>query len=139
MKEWQVTGNFVKHFSQYCGVSKNNSSGGASMGLIYNYRYDVSTDRTIVTTGLYTNAPSVGDTIYLHPFDWESQGTSIDGSSYKIDGTTDSTFEIRRDFTQFLGYFASSVGVSIKAREISATADNILVDTIQGKTVKIRN
>lgn len=142
MKEWQVTGNFVKHFSVYCGLSKNNSSGGTSMGLIYNYRYDVSTNRTIVTTGLYTNSPSVGDTIYLHPFDWEAQGTTVEGNSYKLDGTTDNTMEMRRDFTQNLGYFTSSIGVSVKAKKITASGthiDNIVIDAIQGKTVKIRN
>ena len=142
MKEWQVTGNFVKHFSLYCGLSKNNSSGGTSMGLIYNYRYDVSTNRTIVTTGLYTNSPSVGDTIYLHPFDWEAQGTTVEGNSYKLDGTTDNTMEMRRDFTQNLGYFTSSISVSVKAKKITASGthvDNIHIDTIQGKTVKIRN
>ena len=142
MKEWQVTGNFVKHFSLYCGLSKNNSSGGTSMGLIYNYRYDVSTNRTIVTTGLYTNSPSVGDTVYLHPFDWEAQGTTVEGNSYKLDGTTDNTMEMRRDFTQNLGYFTSSISVSVKAKKITASGthvDNIHIDTIQGKTVKIRN
>ena len=142
MKEWQVTGNFVKHFSVYCGLSKNNSSGGTSMGLIYNYRYDVSTNRTIVTTGLYTNSPSVGDTIYLHPFDWEAQGTTVEGNSYKLDGTTDFTMEMRRDFTQNLGYFTSSISVSVKAKKINASGthiDNIVIDAIQGKTVKIRN
>ena len=142
MKTWAVTGDFTKHLSPYCGVSKNNSSGGASMGLIYNYRYDASSNYTYVTTGLYTNAPSNGDTIYLHPFDWESQGTSLEGRIYMLDGTTDSTVAMRRDFTQSLGYFTSSVGVSVKARKVSSSGtstDNIQIDAIQGKTVKIRN
>ena len=141
-KTWAVTGDFTKHLSPYCGVSKNNSSGGASMGLIYNYRYDASSNYTYVTTSLYTNAPSNGDTIYLHPFDWESQGTTIDGNVYKIDGTTDFTMAMRRDFTQNLGYFSSSVGVSVKAKKNTSSGthtDNIHIDAIQGKTVKIRN
>ncbi len=141
-KTWAVTGDFTKHLSPYCGVSKNNASGGASMGLIYNYRYDASSNYTYVTTGLYTNAPSNGDTIYLHPFDWEAQGTTIDGNVYKIDGTTDFTMAMRRDFTQNLGYFSSSVGVSVKAKKNTSSGthtDNIHIDAIQGKTVKISN
>lgn len=142
MKTWTVTGDFTKHLSPYCGLSKNNTTGGASLGLIYDYRYDASTNLTYVTTGLYTNAPTNGDIIYLHPFDWESQGTTIEGRLYMLDGTTDSTFSIRRDFTQSLGYFTSAVGVSVKARKLSSSGtslDNIHMDAIQGKTVKIRN
>ena len=142
MRTWAVTGDFTKHLSRYCGLSKNNSSGSTSMGLIYTYRYDASSNYTYVTTGLYTNAPSNGDTIYLHPFDWESQGTSIEGNIYKLDGTTDSTMAMRRDFTQCLGYFTSIVGVSVKAKKNNSSGthiDNIHIDAIQGKTVKIRN
>jgi hypothetical protein len=49
---------------------------------------------------------------------------------------------MRRDFEQSLGYFTSAVPVSIKARKLSSSGtsrDNIIVDAIQGKTVKIRN
>ena len=113
------------------------------MGVIYNYRYSASQNVTFISTGTYNNVPSVGDHVYLHPFDWEASNTVINGALlYKLDGTTDSTVEMRRDFKQSLGYFTSAVPVSINARKLTSSGthlDNVIVDAIQGKTVKIRN
>jgi hypothetical protein len=137
-KEWTLTGDVTKHLSQYSGLSKNNSSGGASMGGMFKYRYSPFSDKTIISTSTFMNPPSVGDTIYLHPFDWEAENTAIDGQVFTMDGTTDSTLTVRRDFKQSLGYFTSSVNVNVKAREVS-TADNIAIDAMRGSIVQIGN
>ena len=137
-KEWTLTGDVTKHLSQYSGLSKNNSSGGASMGGMFKYRYSPFSDKTIISTSTFMNPPSVGDTIYLHPFDWEAENTAIDGQVFTMDGTTDSTLTVRRDFKQSLGYFTSSVNVNVKAREVS-TADNIAIDAMRGSIIQIGN
>ena len=42
--------------------------------------YNPTTDQTTFNAGVYNaTIPSVGDSIYVHPFDWESSGTEIYG------------------------------------------------------------
>ena len=133
----EFSGDFTKHFSNYAGLAKN-SDGSSSIGTVYRYGYDGANNRTLVQMSTQSQPPSVGSPLYLHPFDWESSGTSVISPVYQLDFTTDSTVLTRRDYNEHLGYFASSVAVETQMRE-STTSENVVINEFRGKLTRVGN
>ena len=129
IRGFSVVGDWTEYFSPYIGISKN-SDGSSPMSHPYKWVYNPYQNSTTVWVSLYTNAPSSGDTIYLHPFDWESSGTVINGETLTLDGSSDTNVNNRRDFKIYLGRFDSRVSYKFLARENSST-DVVTLDTLR--------
>ena len=132
--QFVLSGDLTKHFSPYCGMSVN-SDGSSAFGFnTYDgWSYDPFYNRTTVECYLYqANKPTTGDTVYLHPFDWETSGTVLNGDTYPIEaynalGTTN-----QNQFHQiYLGYYKDNKNFQIKAREVT-TQENIQISRISG-------
>ncbi len=134
IRGFSVIGDWTEYFSPYIGISKN-SDGSSPMSHPYKWHYNPYANVTTVWVSLYTNAPATGDTIYLHPFDWESSGTVINGETLTLDGSSDIGVNNRRDFKIYLGRFDSRVGYQFKARENSST-DVVTLDTLRMSTTE---
>ena len=135
IQEFYVTGDWTSYMSPYAGLSKT-SNGSSSLGLIYKWVYNPHSNRTTFWVSLYTNPPGTGSTIYLHPFDWESSGTEINGQIVSLDNTSIYLEQGRRDFKFYLGRFTSRVGFEFKAREMNS-ADNVTITNIRMSVTEV--
>jgi hypothetical protein len=80
-----IAGDVTHWFSDYSGVGAN-SNGATPFTAVVNAVYNPTTDQTTFNAGVYNaTIPSVGDSIYVHPFDWESAGTEIYGQIKQFD------------------------------------------------------
>jgi hypothetical protein len=136
---FKVAGDFTKHFSPYCGMSTN--SDGSNSFAFVNYEgwsYDPVNDETMVRYNPFqSNTPSTGDTVYLHPFDWETQGTEINGEEYPIDAYNQLGTVHQNQFHQiYLGYYKPERTFKIKAKELS-TGENIFITKVAGSYSQI--
>lgn len=134
IRAFSVSGDWTEYFSPYVGLSKN-SNGSSPMSSPYKWVYNPYANTTTVWVNLYTNAPATGDTIYLHPFDWESSGTVINGETLTLDGSSDTGVNNRRDFKIYLGRFDTRVAYKFLARENSST-DVVTLDTLRMSTTE---
>ena len=134
IRTFAVSGDITKHLSPYCGMSTT-STGANAFGLDNNHSwyYDSVSNKTIMTTYNYqSNLPSNGDTLYLHPFDWESSGTQLTGDFYPVDAYNASgTVNIRRDHKLYLGYHKNAPQLSVYARE-TTSSENIAITALGG-------
>ena len=134
IRTFAVSGDITKHLSPYCGMSTT-STGANAFGFDNNHSwyYDSIGGKTIMTTYNYqSNTPSNGDTLYLHPFDWESSGTQLTGDFYPADAYNASgTVNIRRDYKVYLGYHKNSPQVSAYARE-TTSSESIVISAVGG-------
>ena len=134
IRTFAVSGDITKHLSPYCGMSTT-STGANAFGLDNNHSwyYDSVSNKTIMTTYNYqSNLPSDGDTLYLHPFDWESSGTQLTGDFYPVDAYNASgTVNIRRDHKLYLGYHKNAPQLSVYARE-TTSSENIAITALGG-------
>lgn len=132
--QFVLSGDLTKHFSPYCGMSVN-SDGSSAFGFNNNdgWFYDPTTDRTTVDCYAYqANKPTTGDTVYLHPFDWETSGTVLNGDTYPIEAYNASGTTNQNQFHQiYLGYYKDDKSFQIKAREVT-TSENIQLSRISG-------
>ena len=135
-----VSGDVTKHLSPYCGMSVN-SDGSSAFGFnnSQSWYYLSSSDTTYITMYAYqANKPTQGDTVYLHPFDWETSGTEILGTEYQFDSVVYNASLMFREYQNvYLGYFKSNLSVQVKAKEVAQAqgedGTNILVRSIEGK------
>lgn len=134
IREFSISGDWSEYFSPYIGISKN-SDGSSPMSHPYKWVYNPYANSTKVWVSLYTNAPANGDTIYLHPFDWESSGTVINGETLRLDGSSDTGVDNRRDFKIYLGRFDSRVSYKFLAKENTST-DVVTLDTLRMSTTE---
>ena len=134
IRTFAVSGDITKHLSPYCGMSTT-STGANAFGLDNNHSwyYDSVSNKTIMTTYNYqTNLPSNGDTLYLHPFDWESSGTQLTGDFYPADAYNASgNVNIRRDHKLYLGYHKTAPQLSVYAKE-TTSSENIAITAVGG-------
>jgi len=133
-KSFNVDGDVTKHLSPYCGMSTTSTGANAfSFDNNHSWFYDIITDKTVITTyGYQSNLPSDGDTLYLHPFDWESTGTYIIGDFYPADAYNASgTVNIRRDYKIYLGYFKNRPVLEVFAKE-TTSVENIAINSVGG-------
>lgn len=132
--QFTVAGDFTKHFSPYCGLSKNsNGSNAINFSNQQGWEYDPVTDRTTVYVYPYqSNVPTVGNTAYLHPFDWETSGTEINGDEYPIEAYNASGVVHQNQFHNiYLGYYKPSKTFKIKAKE-STSSENVQIGRVAG-------
>jgi hypothetical protein len=80
-----IAGDVTHWFSDYSGAGAN-SNGATPFTGVVSAVYNPTTDQTTFNAGVYNaTIPSVGDSIYVHPFDWESAGTEIYGQIKQFD------------------------------------------------------
>ena len=135
-----LSGDVTKHLSPYCGMSVN-SDGSSAFGFNNNqgWYYYSSNNTTYITMYAYQgNKPTQGDTVYLHPFDWESFGTEILGTEYQFDRVVYNASLMFREYQNvYLGYFKSNLTVQVKAKEVTQAqgedGTTISVRSIEGK------
>ena len=135
-----ISGDVTKHLSPYCGMSINaNGSSAFGFNNSQGWYYLSSSDTTHITMYAYqSNKPTQGDTVYLHPFDWESSGTEILGTEYQFDSVVYNASLMFREYQNvYLGYFKSNLSVQVKAKEVTQVqgedGTNISVRSIEGK------
>ena len=129
-----VVGDWTEYFSRYVGISKN-SNGSNAMGFPYKWVYSPNANTTTVWVSGFGNPPSNGDTIYLHPFDWESVGTLINGEQLPLDNSSSSGVGNRRDFKLYLGRFYQRTNYRFQAKKI-ASSDVVTLETLRMTTTE---
>ena len=142
-KQGYVSGDVTKHFSDFMGIARQ-SGGGSPVNLNgFGWYYNASENRTYMYCYLYqVNNFVTGDTLYLHPFDWESAGTTIQSRTYEIDAATyDGAVKSTYNKEHYLGYFKSSVDITVKGGEPSSNTDgnNVIINKISGSIVQVED
>lgn len=138
-----VSGDVTKHFSDFMGIARN-SDGSSPINLNgFGWYYNVSENRTYIYGYLYqSNNFIANQTLYLHPFDWESSGTAIQSPNYQIDKTAyDGAVISTHTKEHYLGYFKSSVDVAVTGAEPSTSTDGniVSINKISGSIVQIED
>ena len=125
----EISGDVSHYFSEYSGCSAN--SNGALAFTSSRAVYNPFTGRTIIKVGSYgATIPSVGDALYVHPFDWESSGTELIGLTHSHHVTPSSTTVSRHVNLHFyLGAYSPTTTVKIKAYE--GSGDNVYVTRLR--------
>jgi len=117
---FSVDGDKTHLFSHFCGVA--DSSSPTSPTYVHSWVYRADLDKTYFNCGIFeSNAIGNGDTVYLHPFDWESAGTLIQ-ETYNMDGTTAyGGLAQTKGFRLKTAYDDSRLEYRVIAREASTT------------------
>ena len=117
---FSVDGDKSHLFSQFCGVADSSTPSSPTYVNAWVYRADL--DKTYFNAGTFgTNGINNGDTVYLHPFDWENSGTVIQ-ENYNMDSTT--AYGLQSDTKGFrvkTAYDDSRLEYRVIAREVSST------------------
>ena len=142
-RQGYVSGDVTKHFSDFMGIARQ-SGGGSPINLNgFGWYYNASENRTYIYSYLYQgNNFATNDTLYLHPFDWESSGTTIQSPAYEIDATAyDGAVKSTHNKEHYLGYFKSSVDITLKGAEPSSNTDgnNVTINEISGSIVQVED
>ncbi len=78
-------GDVTHWFSDYAGIATN-SNGTNTFTNVISSVYNPTTGKTTAEFGVYgMTLPSVGDSIYVHPFDWEGAGSELYGVTQQFD------------------------------------------------------
>lgn len=137
------TGDKTKYFSEYCGLATNSTGSSALNANGLSYYYDATNDRTYMGVHLYqTNNFSSGSGMYVHPFDWETSGTVLNGIVTPLDAAVyDGTVDSVHTKKHYLGYFKSDVELEIKAQEPSANTDgnNVAIKSVAGAINQVQD
>ena len=125
----EISGDVSHYFSEYSGCSAN--SNGTLAFTSSRAVYNPFTGRTIIKVGSYgATIPSVGDALYVHPFDWESSGTELIGLTHSHHVTPSSTTVSRHVNLHFyLGAYSPTTTVKIKAYE--GSGDNVYISRLR--------
>ena len=117
---FSVDGDKTHLFSHFCGLADTSSP--VSPTYVYGWVYRADLDKTYFNCGIFANnAIGDGDTVYLHPFDWESAGTVIQ-ETYNMDGTTAyGGLAQTKGFRVKTAYDDSRLEYRVIAREASTT------------------
>ena len=125
----EISGDVSHYFSEYSGCSAN--ANGANAFSSARAVYNPFIGRTIIQAGTYgATVPSVGDALYVHPFDWESSGTELIGLTLQHTLTPSSSTVSRNVNLHFyLGAYSPSTTVKIKAYE--GSGDNVYITRLR--------
>ena len=130
-REIEVGGDYTKYLSKISAIA--NTSNGVQTLPIYKYYYNAFTSRTIIKVGVYgisaANIPSAGDTLYVHPFGWDTSAQDIVRSmdAYNALGVVNTAVEQ----TFFLGTYTVRNSIRFIARE-TTTSENVSIDNLYG-------
>jgi len=136
-------GDKTKYFSEYCGLALivNGSNGINTNGLVY--YYDATNDRTYMGVHLYqSNLFATDSDVWLHPFDWETSGTVLNGRVTPLDAAVyDGIVDSVQTKKHYLGYFKSNVNLEIKAQEPSTNTDgnNVAIKAVEGAINQVQD
>jgi hypothetical protein len=117
---FSVDGDKSHLFSSFCGVADSSTPSSPTYANAWVYRADL--DETYFNAGIFSfNGISDGDTVYLHPFDWESTGTVIQ-ETYNMDSVTAYGGQSEtKGFRVKTAYDDSRLEYRVIAREASST------------------
>jgi hypothetical protein len=125
---FSVDGDKSHLFSHFCGVADSSTPSSPTYVNAWVYRADL--DKTYFNAGIFgTNGISNGDTVYLHPFDWENSGTVIQ-EDYNMDSTT--AYGLQREIKTFrvkTAYDDSRLEYRVLARE-EGSSDTATIEDI---------
>jgi hypothetical protein len=117
-------------FSDYAGVGAN-SNGATPFTAVVNAVYNPTTDQTTFNAGVYNaTIPSVGDSIYVHPFDWESSGTEIYGHIKQFDVDAEAAMSYQIYTKVYFGNIDRITTCRFKFYE-TASSDSINIQRLQ--------
>jgi len=137
------TGDKTKYFSEYCGLAIISNGTGTLNTNGLSYYYDATNDRTYMGVHLYqTNNFNTDSGIYVHPFDWETSGTVLNGTVTPLDAAVyDGTVDSVHTKKHYLGYFKSDVELEIRAQEPSANTDgnNVTIKIVEGAINQVQD
>ena len=125
-----IAGDVTHWFSDYAGIGAN-SNGTYPFPSVVSSVYNPNTDKTTFNASVYNaTVPSVGDSIYVHPFDWESPGSEISGFTQQFDAKTGSSSNYQIFNRTYLGNIDRIATCRIKLYE-TASSDNVNIQTLR--------
>jgi hypothetical protein len=125
-----IVGDVSHWFSEYSGTALN-SNGTSTFSSIVSAIYNPTTNKTTINAGVFgITPPSVGDSIYVHPFDWESAGTEIYGVIKQLDADNESTMSYEIYNKVYFGNIDRVATCRIKLYE-AASSDSIVVQRLR--------
>jgi hypothetical protein len=125
-----IVGDVSHWFSEYSGTALN-SNGTSTFSSIVSAVYNPTTNKTTINAGVFgITPPSVGDSIYVHPFDWESSGTEIYGVIKQLDADNESTMTYEIYNKVYFGNIDRVATCRIKLYE-AASSDSIVVQRLR--------
>ena len=128
-EQWfYVSGDYTHLFTDFGRLNKTGTS-GATEFTVRSFQYDPSTNRTYVLTEDNPGAfVSSGDTVYWHPYAWESAGTAL--TEYvEIDERYVSYGSQTINLKFKTAYDDSALTYKIKAKEISSQDSGVIYKT----------
>lgn len=125
-----IAGDVSHWFSEYSGTALN-SNGTSTFSSIVSAVYNPTTNKTTINAGVFgITPPSVGDSIYVHPFDWESSGTEIYGVIKQLDADNESTMSYEIYNKVYFGNIDRVATCRIKLYE-AASSDSVAVQRLR--------
>ena len=125
-----IVGDVSHWFSEYSGTALN-SNGTSTFSSIVSAIYNPTTNKTTINAGVFgITPPSVGDSIYVHPFDWESSGTEIYGVIKQLDADNESTMSYEIYNKVYFGNIDRVATCRIKLYE-AASSDSVVVQRLR--------
>jgi len=125
-----IAGDVTHWFSDYSGVGAN-SNGATPFTTVASAVYNPTTDQTTFNAGVYgATIPSVGDSIYVHPFDWESAGSEIYGHIKQFDVDAEASMSYQIYTKVYFGNIDRITTCRFKFYE-TASSDSINIQRLQ--------
>jgi hypothetical protein len=125
-----IAGDVTHWFSDYAGVGAN-SNGATPFTTVASAVYNPTTDQTTFNAGVYNaTIPSEGDSIYVHPFDWESAGSEIYGHIKQFDVDAEATMNYQIYTKVYFGNIDRIATCRFKFYE-TASSDSINIQRLQ--------
>ena len=129
-REVTLDGDVTHWFSDYAGIGVNSNGGTPFTGIVTSV-YNPSTDKTTLNVGVFgASLPSVGSSIYVHPFDWETAGSEVFGNQKQYDAKAGSTSTYIINDKVYFGNINRQATCRIKMWE-AASSDNVNVQRIR--------
>ncbi|MDB4416993.1 hypothetical protein N9232_00450 [Akkermansiaceae bacterium] len=125
-----IVGDVSHWFSEYSGTALT-ADGTSTFSSIVSAIYNPTTNKTTINAGTFgITPPSVGDSIYVHPFDWESAGTEIYGVIKQLDADNEATMSYEIYNKVYFGNIDRVATCRIKLYE-ATSSDSVVVQRLR--------
>ena len=125
-----IAGDVTHWFSDYAGVGAN-SNGATPFTTVASAVYNPTTDQTTFNAGVYNaTIPSEGDSIYVHPFDWENAGSELYGHIKQFDVDAEASMSYQIYTKVYFGNIDRIATCRLKFYE-TASSDSINIQRLQ--------
>lgn len=125
-----MSGDLTHWFSDYVGIGAN-SDGTSPFPVIVSAVYNPTTDKTTFNVGIYgATIPSVGDSLYVHPFDWESTGSELIGHTKQFDVYSEAAMSYQTYTKVYFGNIDRTASCRIKMYE-THSSDSVAVTKLE--------